>query len=36
MNFLKIGYSENMENHLYKTYLKNTIDTQISKYNLPF
>ena len=22
MNFLKIGYSENMENHLYKTYLK--------------
>ena len=36
MNFLKIGYSENMENHLYKTYLKNTIDTQISKYNLNF
>jgi len=34
--YLKITYSENMENHLYKTYFMKKIKDQVEKYELDF
>ena len=36
IQYLKIGYSENMENHLYKLYFQDIINSQVKKYNLDY
>lgn len=36
IQFLKINYSENMENHLYKTYFMDIVEEHVKKYKLDF
>ena len=36
IQFLKINYSENMDNHLYKTYFMDIVKEQVNKYELNY